>query len=233
MTTALLAEPQVGFHSLSLRPELLASLDRAGYQRTDPHSGRRHPGSPRRTRRSRPGPDRHRQDRRLSSALHERLARRRPARPPGHHPGPDARTGRAGRRGGRQALSQPQLPDRGHLRRPTLPRAAHPAAARAGHRRRHARPGARPPVARHAVAGERPLPRPRRGRPDARHRLPARHRTHPAPLPVRAANAAAVGHAAAARPAAGPALHDRSGQHQPVAGQDHRRKHPPVVHHRR
>ena len=36
MTTALLTEPLAGFHSLSLRPELLASLDRAGYLEPTP-----------------------------------------------------------------------------------------------------------------------------------------------------------------------------------------------------
>ncbi len=36
MTTALLEEPQTGFESLSLRPELMASLSRAGYQEPTP-----------------------------------------------------------------------------------------------------------------------------------------------------------------------------------------------------
>jgi ATP-dependent RNA helicase DeaD len=36
LTSALLEEPQVGFRSLSLSPELLAALDRAGYQEPTP-----------------------------------------------------------------------------------------------------------------------------------------------------------------------------------------------------
>src|SRR3954447_7860502 len=36
LTTALMAEPRSGFHNLSLSPELLAALDRAGYREPTP-----------------------------------------------------------------------------------------------------------------------------------------------------------------------------------------------------
>ncbi len=51
--------------------------------------------------------------------------------------------------------------------------------------------------------------------------------------PTQAPDAPAVRHPAAAGAAAGPALHDRCGEHQPVAGKGDGREHPPVVHHRR
>jgi hypothetical protein len=70
--------------------------------------------------------------------------------------------------------------------------------------RRHARPRARPPGPRHARFLEAADRRPRRGRPDARHRLPARHRKDPPPLPQGAADAAAQRHGAAAGRASWP-----------------------------
>ena len=186
MTTALSAEPRSGFHSLSLRPELLASLDRAGYLEPTPIQaafipealagrdviGQAQTGTGKTAAFLLPflnqlARGRRRRARRPSSwPRRASWSCRSPRRPPSC---PPARTAAPwpiyGGQRFRTQLTQLQ--------------------PRCGHRRRHAGPRARPPVARHPVAGPRPLRRPRRGRPDARHRLPPRHRAHPAPLPAR------------------------------------------------
>ena len=200
------------------RVPVLSSLSRIaggsrsrGLQGTHPYSGRPHPGCSARHGRHRPGPDRHRQDGRLSAALLQHLARRqrdRARRPWSWRP-----------RASWSCKSARKLPSS----RPTTCRTV---PIYGGQRFReqldaHADAAVNIVVgtpgrvldhlcARHADLGPRPLRRARRSRPHARHRLPARHREDPAPLPAARADAAAVRHAAAAGAAAGPALHARS-----------------------
>ena len=60
---------------------------------------------------------------------------------------------------------------------------------------RHARPPRGPAAAPLALAGRRRDPRPRRGRPHARHGLPPRRRPHRPPVPGRPPDAVLLGHA--------------------------------------
>ena len=102
-------------------------------------------------------------------------------------------------------------PRRGRLRRRPGPGAGE-APARRARRRRHPRPAQRSRPAAHGLARLRPDPRPRRGRPDARHGLPAAGRPdRPAPA-GQAPDDALLGHARRRRRPARPGLHE-----QPVA----------------
>ena len=151
----------------------------AGLHRTHPRPDQGDPARPRRSRRPRRRPDRHRQDGRLRAAdapAPPRVATdQRPARHPRADPHPDPRA-RAPGRGERPDLRRPE-PDQvhDHLRRRRLRPAGPRAARRSRDRRRDAGPPARPPRPAHhrPVAGR--DPRPRRGRPDARHGLHPRH----------------------------------------------------------
>ena len=120
--------------------------------------------------------------------LQPRSQRRGPqALDPRAHP----RVGRPGPRRVRQAGRRARRSRRGRLRRQADPPAGRAPSPRGRDRRRHARPRDGPDGPRLAGAGRHPLRGPRRGRPDAGHRLSARHRKDPAPLPAVAANAAA------------------------------------------
>ena len=111
--------------------------------------------------------------------LHASRPPERPARHPRADPHPDPRA-RAPGRGERPDLRRPEPDPLDHdLRRRRLRPAGPRAARRPRDRRRDARPPARPP----RPADHRPVagrdPRPRRGRPDARHGLHPRHPQDP------------------------------------------------------
>ena len=170
----------------------------------------------------RAGPHRHGQDLRIRCALasgdhqrHRATADGHPARARrGAHP----RTVPAGVRRPRRRR---EVPHRGraqalrgvHLRRARLRAADRRAAGRRRRRGRHARPAARPRPAGPPAAGQHRRPGARRGRRDARPRLPARHRAHPAPDPREAAVDAVLGDDAGPDHHAGPQLHEPADAH--------------------
>ena len=170
--------------TLSLSPRIAGGSRPRRLPRTDPHSGRLHPGGPRRPRRHRPGPDRHGKTAAFLLPFCNDWR-------DDDRPGPQAIVLAPTRELVVQVAEEaaklspsPQLPHRGHLRRPALPRSSSPQLRR-GLAIVVGTPGR---VLDHLSRGtlslaERPLRRPRRGRPHARHRLPARHREDPAPLP--------------------------------------------------
>ncbi len=192
------------------------------------HPGRDHPPPAGRQGRAGPGPDRHRQDRRLRPAPAGKAG-------PGGElaPGPGAvphpRTGHPGRRGLPEVRRPPaRLPGAADLRRPGLwPAAAGPAPRRA-RRGRHPRPHHRPP--RQGLA--RPLapahPGAGRSRRNAAHGLHRRRRGHPQEDAGRAPDGAVLGDHAARHPPHRPDLPQGTGRSNDRGQDPHRRQHPPA-----
>ena len=172
----------MSFAHFDLHPDLLRARRRARLHRADAHPGERDPARARRPRRARLRHDRQRQDRRLPAA---RSCSGSLGQPRGTTRAlilaPDPRAGRADRRAPRAAR-----PAHAHRRRRRLRRRRHgPAGARVprGVDVVVATPGpAARPHAQYPTRGSHGArgPRPRRGRPHARHGLPARHPAHPA-----------------------------------------------------
>ena len=160
------------FSKLGLIDALAYAVQEMGYIGADADPGPGDPAHPRGQRRDRLGADRDGQDRRIRAAHH-------PApRPPRRHALPDPRAhprARAPGRGGLpqvRAIHRPAGDDR--LRRRRLRQADRRPEARDGHPRGDAGPAPRPPRAGQLLPRQDRHPRPGRGRPDARHGLPAR-----------------------------------------------------------
>ncbi|CAA9485473.1 MAG: DEAD-box ATP-dependent RNA helicase DeaD (CshA), partial [uncultured Solirubrobacterales bacterium] len=178
---------------------------------TDP--GADHPRSARGPRRDRPGPDRNRQDRGLRAAA-ARLRRSRRRGHPGARAHADPRTVHPGHPGPAGLRRTPRdQGDRGVRRRAD----PHPGLAAQGGttgRRRHGRAGHgpdEPPRARPLLG---PLRRPRRGRRDARPRLPRGRRDHPLARSLRPPDRALLGDHAAGDRQARREADVRPGDHQ-------------------
>ncbi len=195
----------------------------AGLHRTDPRPAAGDPARPRGPRRARRRPDRDRQDGRLRAAdapAPPRVTAGRPPRHPRADPHPDPRA-RAPGRGERPDLRFPgPHPLDDHLRRRRVRPAGPRAARRARDRGRDPRPPARP----RRAADDRPVtgrdPRPRRGRPDARHGLHPRHPQDPRDPAVAPPEPALLGHLLGRDPAAG-----RRPARQPGVGPGHAAQH--------
>ena len=131
--------------------------------------------------------------------------------PDGADPGADAGAREPGDRGVPRDRRRPQPARRGGLRR-RRDRSAGQARPARGHRDRHARPAARPGGAQAAPPGPRADLRARRGRPHARHGVPARRETHPRDAPPRSPDDAVLRHARRRGRAARRTVHARPGE---------------------
>ena len=181
------------FADLGVSDAVVAALARRRHHRAVPHPAPRHRRRARRPRRAREVAHRIGQDPRLRDPAGRPHRRRRPA-PAGARPRADARARHPDRRGGA-------------TRRPR-PRPKSPPSTAASGIAKQAREAAQAHIlvatpgrledllARGAVLARRsPAPRARRGRPDARHGLPARGRPHRRPVPARPPDAVLLGHA--------------------------------------
>ncbi len=236
------AHPQHRRADAQLRRTRRPRRDRPGPGRERHRAHLRHPGThpaagDGRRRPHRSGPHRHGQDlrlRRATAAPHQRrresaAQRHAPRTGGGAHPrvvhpglrGPQARGQISARR------RRPRVHGDVHLRRASLRAADRGAAEGRRRRRRHSGPAARSGPAGPPATGRALRAGARRGRRDARPRLPARHRTHPQPHPRRPAVDAVLGHHARPDHHPGPHLHEPAHPHprRGRAGCGHSRHH--------
>ena len=215
----------MSFETLGLAPELLRAVAAEGYTEPTPVQAAGHPARARGSRRPRRRPDRHRQDGRLRAA-DPPAAQRHPARgtpsasrhPPWRRLGGDRRSERlpdplprpharpASSRSRSRSSSRPTASDDPSARRRSTAASATTRSSRpsrAGPRsssRRPAGSSTSPSRARSTFVGR--DPRPRRGRPDARHGLHPRHPQDPRPPAGAPPEPAVLGDVRRRRPAA-------------------------------